>query len=270
MEVVFGSILFDTKIEIAKDFFESINQQDRNDFDILLINDNFNEKELNTLLKQYSKLHIEIVNTNGKLTRYDNRKLLIHEAKKRGYKLLVRGDFDDTFSSNRIRSYIEQYDENYGFFYNDILVNNESMFNDLPKITDDFKIIAQQNYLGEGACAINLDKLDYDFIESLSKGKTIVFDWYLFTRLLLKGLKGKLINNTYTYYRLYENNNVGIASLNEETINREIEVKKLHYFLLQEEDNYYKNLLDKYNNSDNIIINHYDKYNWWQFSKVEE
>lgn len=272
MEVVFGSILFDADYKIADDFFKSLQNQSRDDFSILLINDNFNKELLEEILNDYPSLkkRTEIIDTSGKLTRYENRQKLILEAKKKGFDLLVRGDFDDTFSVNRVDSYIKEFDENYGFFYNDITIHGKSIFDSFPKECKDYKDIGQYNYVGEGACAINLNSLDYDLIDSLNEGKTIVFDWYLFTRFLLAGLKGKFVENADTYYRIYESNNIGTPELNEKTINREIEVKKLHYSLLQNRKEYFKDLLEKYNDPSKIKINKLDKYYWWQFTKVEE
>lgn len=272
MEVVFGSIIFDSNDKMINDFFDTLNNQDRDDFDILLINDHFPKDKLDKVLDKYEKLkkRITLVDVCGKQTFYENRCLLISEAKKRGYDLLVRGDFDDVYGSDKVSSYIKQYDSDYAFFYNDIYVNGSSIFKPMPLICDNYKQIGQYNFVGEGACAINLAKIDDSIIDKLRQGKTNVFDWYLFTTLLLEGLKGKKIDGAYTFYNLYEGNMAGVPIKNIKTINREIEIKRLHYSLLKDRNEYYADLYAKYNDDVNIkVTSDLDKYYWWQFTYVE-
>lgn len=272
MEVVFGSIIFDTDEKMIHDFFDTLTNQDDKDFPILLINDHFPKEKLDKVLDSYSKLkkRITLIDVEGKQTFYENRCELIKEAKKRGYDLLIRGDFDDIYSLDKVSAYKRQFDDSYAFFYNDILVNNESIFETLPTICDDYKQIGQYNFVGEGACAINLHYIDDSLLEKLGQGKTNVFDWYMFTTFLLEGLKGKRVDSTYTFYHLYEGNMAGVPCKNMKTINKEINIKRLHYSLLKDRNDYYKYLDEKYSDEVNIKIkNDLDKYYWWQFTYVD-
>ena len=272
MEVVFGSIVFDTDQEMIDSFFKTVANQDRDDFDVLLINDGLPKEKLDNILDKYESLRnrIIVVDADRDSTFYKNRCQLINEAKNRGYDLLVRGDFDDEFSSDRVSSFINQFDDGYGFFYNDIYLNGESIFKLLPTLCDDYKQIGQYNFVGEGACAINLHYINEALLDKLRRGKTNVFDWYMFTTFLLEGIKGKRIDSGYTFYRIYELNMAGVPLKNYKTITKELGVKRLHYSLLKDKNDYYKDLYEKYNNDANIkITNDIDKYYWWQFTYVD-
>lgn len=272
MEVVFGSIVFDTNQEMIDSFFKTVANQDNNDFDILLINDGLSKKKLEDVLSKYKSLksRVIVVDADENPTFYKNRCQLINEAKKRGYDLLVRGDFDDEFSSDRVSSFIKQFDDDYGFFYNDIYLNNESIFRSLPKFCIDYKQIGQYNFVGEGACAINLHYINEELLKKLREGKTNVFDWYMFTTFLLEGIKGKAIESGYTFYHIYELNMAGVPLKNYKTISKELSIKRLHYSLLRDKNDYYKALYEKYNDDTNIkITSDLDKYYWWQFTYVD-
>lgn len=272
MEVVFGSIIFDTDEEMISDFFDTLSNQDNQEFAILLINDGLPKEKLDSALNKHVSLksRISIVDADEDATFYKNRCQLICEAKKRGYDLLIRGDFDDEFSKDRVNCFIEQFDDEYGFFYNDIYLNGESIFVELPSICDDYKQIGQFNFVGEGACSINLHKINDSLIEKLKLGKTNVFDWYMFTTYLLEGIKGKRIDSGYTFYRIYDGNMAGVPNKNFKTITKEIGVKRLHYSLLKDQNKYYADLYNKYNDDANIKIrNDLNKYYWWGFTYVD-
>jgi hypothetical protein len=95
-----------------------------------------------------------------------------------------------------------------------------------------------------------MKQMSNEFIESLREGKTNVFDWYLFSRILLNGGVGKKINNTVTYYRIYEDNIAGLSSYSLKTVEKEKSIKLLHYKLLEKYDVRYTYLLKKYENID--------------------
>lgn len=271
MKTVFGSILFDEKKEMMISFFDSLNKQTNQDFDILLINDNAPLDNIKQIINTFDNIKDKITIIDSEENkRYSNRIQLIKESKQRGYDLLIRGDFDDTWSINRVDNYIKSYDTNYGFFYNGIVNESyNSVFKDFPKYINDYKEIGQYNFIGESSAGINLNNISYEFIDSLYKGKTIVFDWYLFTRMLLNNIPGKYIDDAYTIYRIWENTAAGIPSLTEKEISKELEYKRIHYDLLKDENAYYYDLYTKYNDSNNIKYNHLDSYYWWNLTYVD-
>ena len=138
----------------------------------------------------------------------------------------------------------------------------------LPNIVYRYEDIGEYNFLGMSNTAVNLNKLDIKFIESLNEYKYDIFDWYFYTRILLLGLKGKKVDNCSTLYRLHANNMVGIAELNKKNIMREIEVKKNHYKILSKYNQYYLEKYYEYQKKDGIIIEEKNsKYYWWNFTK---
>ena len=82
MEVVFGSIIFDTNQEMIDSFFKTVSNQDRDDFDVLLINDGLPKEKLDDVLSKYKSLksRIIVVDADDDATFYKNRCLLINEA----------------------------------------------------------------------------------------------------------------------------------------------------------------------------------------------
>jgi hypothetical protein len=82
-------------------------------------------------------------------------------------------------------------------------------------------LILECNYLGFTNCAININQISREFIDSLYEGRTEIFDWYLFSRILLNGGKGKRINGTATLYRLYDNNIAGIPKHTKKALEKE-------------------------------------------------
>ena len=81
-----------------------------------------------------------------------------------------------------------------------------------------------------------MHSLEIRFINSLASCITPVFDWYLYSRLLLSGLRGSYTPDAKTFYRIHENNMAGIAEQNRQDYERELDVKKMHYALLKDRD----------------------------------
>ena len=139
---------------------------------------------------------------------------------------------------------------------------------ELPDIVYGCEDIGEYNFLGMSNTAVNLNKLDIKFIESLNEYKYDIFDWYFYTRILLLGLKGKKVDDCSTLYRLHANNMVGIAERNKNNIMREIEVKKKHYKILSKYNQYYLEKYYEYQKKDEIMIEEKNsKYYWWNFTK---
>lgn len=77
-------------------------------------------------------------------------------------------------------------------FYNELLdFNGNSIMKELPDYTLNYRDIGQSNYLGISNGAIFLKGISQAFIESLGKVETRIFDWYLYSRLLLNEKKEK-------------------------------------------------------------------------------
>ena len=115
--------------------------------------------------------------------------------------------------------------------------------------------------------SLNLRRLTIDFIDSLKNGKTNVFDWYLYSRLLLRGERGKKVTRGFTLYRIYEDNFAGKCNYNQEAIEKEIAIKKVHFSLLSEYSDYYRMLMDLYETNQVDETNVREDGFWWSLTK---
>lgn len=266
--VVFGSVVYDGAIEFLDDFINSINKQTFDEFDVLLINDNIESNVFEFYANKIIKRRVYIIGPVYTKTPAELRVMLVLEAKKRGYDLLVLGDCDDTFESNRIEYICKKKMQfpNYCFYYNNLcLKNGESCFRKLPNKTLTIDKILQFNYLGLSNNAINISMIDKEWIYTLFEFDSFVFDWYLFSRILLSGGQGILVDDTFTIYRLHENNFVGVGSNSTEMIRKEYIVKKKHYCMLAKYSKQIADLYGKINRVDvkKISSNRAKQGFWW-------
>ena len=241
----FGTVLYFESLIYLREFIDSINSQIEKDFDLVIINDNI---DINILAKFISELKInyKVFNCFEKKSPAELRVDLLRNAKSSGYDLLIMGDCDDIFDKRRVlevkKSYIQN--KNFAFFYNNLLLFDKSKaLKDFPIFTTKIDEILQCNYLGLSNTAINLSFLSDSFIQSLYSCTSFVFDWYLFSRIICNGGKGKYVKDAVTYYRIYENNFAGISS--EKQLKKEWEIKKKHYELMKKYDDRYSKLLEQ-------------------------
>lgn len=230
---VFGSVIYASALNYLEDFIESINKQNCENFDVMFIVDDIDINEVNKYITKIHSHKVFLVDrTSGHNTPAELRVCLIAEAKVRGYELLVIGDCDDTFGTFRIQRIQETYllNPQYAFFYNDLMLQDGTMVMEkLPEQTSSLQSVLQCNYLGLSNSAINLNRVTMEWIESLKECESFVFDWYLFSRLLISEEIGCYVENAPTFYRIYESNFVGINQNSQKMLEKELIVKKCHY-----------------------------------------
>ena len=144
----------------------------------------------------------------------------------------------------------------------------------LPEMTSSIDDILEYNYLGMSNTAINLSGVSDGFLESLSDFKGSVFDWYLFSRIVLNGGVGKHVIDGATCYRLHDGNIAGIREDSEKNIAYELMVKKNHYQLLSRYSRKCEQLAAKY---DTIELDHMKRkksetglHYWWDLIRLED
>lgn len=265
MKIAFGSVAYQNAWKYRMEFIESLNKQTLSKFDLLIINDNVENIDE---LKDLTSLSLTIINKPHPMNISELRIFLLNTAKKLDYDLLILGDFDDKFHERRVERIAESYCEEIGFYYNPLqLFDNHVVFKNLPQKVDTFENILEYNFLGLTNTSINLNFLSTVFINSLYDGNTAIFDWYLFTRILLEGIKGVLVDDAITYYRIHEDNLAGIELTNLISVKKEIEIKCEHYKLLKIYD---PSFLQKYEEYSKVSLNNYSKYlnhetngYWW-------
>lgn len=277
MKVAFGTVVYEQAWQWWSQFVDSINEQSEGAFELLIINDGIELNKIETLKKSLKpRCHIFYAQERTNISQI--RIQLLRQAKQMGYDLLILGDFDDIFSSNRVKEILELWDPKVGFFYHNLQDEYRAdVFCALPKGVFEFEQILEQNFLGLSNTAINLRVLTETFFDSLQPIKTNIFDWYLYAKILLQGKTGRLVEGVYTIYRQQENNLAGIVRDDYESICREIQVKKEHYRLLQKDTSVAAELLAKYEEIERLGVNGWNTYlnkninrYWWANLKVQK
>lgn len=252
-EICFGCVVYKKAADYLPDFFSSLFSQSVDTFDIIILNDNLEKIFLENIISEYSYEKHNIVILDSKAdTPSKLRVELLKSAKERNYKLMIFGDCDDKFSSNRVEKIQIMFMKNksYSFYYNDLKkFDGEMAMQILPEITTKIADIGEYNYLGLSNNAVNLEMLDMVFIESLKEYESNIFDWYFFSRLILNGGTGVKVNGTYTYYRIHDRNIAGLNTLQKESVMREMKIKLQHYGILKQYSGYMDQLYEAYYNS---------------------
>ena len=212
MKIAFLTTIFPMKKQFLIDFFNSLNNQTYDNFDVVVANDgysNFNEIKL-----KYGKLNIvelECSNTPAK-----NREYGINYCIERKYDILIFGDSDDYFSNNRVELALEALNSN------DIVVNDVSLFDNNGTYEDmyisnrlendskvNFNYIKNKNIFGLSNTALKIN-----ILSKVSFDKDLVaVDWYLYKGLLKNGCKAIFTNKAITYYRQHKDNTVGLQAI---------------------------------------------------------
>jgi glycosyltransferase involved in cell wall biosynthesis len=214
------------------EFADSLSHQDFQDFDLVMINDGLDVKQLKVLDQ---KFNCKIIPSTGSFA--GNRNTGFAYLIQCGYRFVIFTDADDLMDKNRLSHCRE------------LLQNNEIVINDLTLITSKGESI-KKNYLAERLgdfkkIQLN-DILDYNIMglgnssarveilnEIIIPEDIEVVDWYLFTMLLKRGHKAVFTSSTSTLYRQHDSNILGFHKPDEANINMLAERKHLHYFHLQ-------------------------------------
>ena len=212
MKIAFLTTIFPMKKQFLIDFFNSLNNQTYDNFDVVVANDgysNFNEIKL-----KYGKLNIvelECSNTPAK-----NREYGINYCIERKYDILIFGDSDDYFSNNRVELALEALNSN-DIVVNDVsLFDNDGTYEDMyisNRLENDSKVnydyIKNKNIFGLSNTALKIN-----ILSKVSFDKDLVaVDWYLYKGLLKNGCKAIFTNKAITYYRQHKDNTVGLQAI---------------------------------------------------------
>lgn len=272
MKILFGSVIYDNAMPFFNTFIESLSRQTMTGFGILLVNDGVStdllEKKLSVLCLKY-----EIISYDIQYTPVQLRIKLLEEAKKRKAEILIIGDADDYFSENRVNEIVKVFykEPACGFVYNELhLFDGSRVMPEMPETINSIADILDYNFLGMSNTALHLLKVSDDFIESLKECDSPVFDWYLFSRLLLAGEYGIKALNAYTYYRIYNGNMAGVIQMSDEAVKREIGIKLKHYRLLENYDHTFRKLADAYLRKNIVFHNNQELYYWWDLTREEK
>ena len=212
-KIAFFSTIFLENKKYIPDFFNSVVDQTYSLFDVVIVNDGYDEQE--QLIEQYSSLNIVILEA-GK-NPIENREKGINYCIEQGYDILIFGDSDDYFSRNRVEKSIELLSK-YSIVVNDLnLFDGSGVYeckyisNRLTNYTEiNYDFIENKNIFGLSNTALNINILG---LVKFNK-ETIALDWVLYKNLLKNGNTAIFTNETTTYYRQYDKNLLGLNSNN--------------------------------------------------------
>ena len=213
-KTVFLTTIFPANKLYVIDFFDSLQQQTYKNFDIVVVNDGFDDFE--GIIKKYSQ-ELNIIELKYSDTAAKNREYGINYCIEKSYDILIFGDSDDYFAKNRIEKSIELLKNN------DIIVNDLSLFDENGIYDEgylshriknrqmiDFEFIKDKNIFGMTNTAIRLSMVSNVSFDS----EIIAIDWYFFTMLLKNRYKAIFTNETVSFYRQHKNNMIGLKSEN--------------------------------------------------------
>lgn len=221
----------------VEEFFMSIKQQTQQNFDLIIVNDGYKDKNLQVLYPEVSI--IELDGTNRIST---NREIGITYAIEQKYEYLLLCDVDDYFSPHRIEKSISS------------IVNVDIVVHDLDIVDANRKVIFEhyfsksidsnvalnpsflltKNIFGFSNTALRVSKL-----QKISFPKDLrIVDWYYFTNLLNEGLKAKFIPEALTEYRQHSGNMIGITTYTLDVFKKLLQLKKKHYSYFMDNPTY--------------------------------
>jgi len=250
-KVAFFSVVFPAIESYLDDYRNSLLTQTFKEFDLVLVNDGFNQEFLLDFFKDFNL----VVLSPGE-TRAKHREVGIRYAKQAGYNYLILGDADDYFSNMRIAISVENLQKE-GV---DIVVNDLTIVNERKEvITQDYfsrrinkstildaEYLVDKNLFGLSNTAIKLTNIHEIRIPSSLK----IVDWFLFSYLLESGAKSLFINHSLTYYRQHECNAIGINKMSVEAFKRQLNLKVDHFMHLSE---FYPKYEEEYKKSLNLL-----------------
>lgn len=276
MKTALSTVIYKQAHPYLQDLLTSVDNQSDKDFDLLIINDNYTKEELEEVETQIRNtvhginIHIEDI-SDKHLSIAGTRIEMLKNAKSLGYDNIVLVDADDTISPTRMESFIKSFelDKDRVFFYNKFVTETgKDVFKTLPDAVEDIKPIAQANFLGLSNTGIRISCLSDDFLDSLNEGAVTVFDWYLFSRIIMDIGTGVYVDNASTIYRIYDDNTAGTTR----DLNKEYDVKTTHYNNLAKRYDYFKQLsakLSKIDKSTLTLSNNHQGY-WWSDISMED
>ena len=213
-KTAFLTTIFEMNKRYLQDFFKSLKNQTYKNFDIIVVNDG--DIDFEKIVKLID-LRLNIIELKIDSSPAKNREYGINYCIDKKYDVLIFGDSDDYFKSNRIEKSLHFLKDS------DIVINDLSLFdkngiyekkylshrlNNLEIVN--FEFIKDKNIFGLSNTAIRLENIKKVNFNS----KTVAVDWYFFKKLLKQGLKAIFINETETFYRQHEHNTTGLRVKN--------------------------------------------------------
>ena len=250
-ESVFFTVVYPQALPYFKDVCDSARSQTRKAFDVVVVNDGCDASVIKT---QLLGLRSTIIDSVGTIA--GNRLLGIDYARQHHYKYLFFSDADDTFTANRFERTIDEFETSGA----DIVVCNLNVANEkcepviecyfsaeIPYDTwIDAAFLSDKNIMGMSNTALRVASVP----NNIAVPDIPIVDWYLFTVLLINGLRARYISDSLVNYRQYSANMIGITHFNVQNFRKLANHKMNHYRLLVE--NGYTQFVDLYSKTEQL------------------
>lgn len=268
--VIYPTPMFDI---FLKDFLENIENQTSHDFDLLLFLDCIPKDKITEKIDNFSNLSqkkiIFLEQSQHILSPQSIRTLIIKEVQKLQYKLLIISDFDEVSDTNRFEETKKHLYRDYDFYFNsfyitDFCFNKKSQTHfyqekKIKKYINQIKPLVKKNFVGLGNIAIKISNPLFSQLPNPTK--ILAYDWFLVTWMVINGLTGMRLDNTYNRYRQHGNSFVGIGEkLCPKKLLLGIKVKKEHYSYFSHLDSNFYKLLDEIIEVEQYILKNEEKY----------
>ncbi|MEW5767136.1 MAG: glycosyltransferase [bacterium] len=236
-------VVFSGIEKFIDEYLSSLEKQTYKDFDLILINDGFAGLDEFKAKYRLNIREIRYEDTPAKI-----REFAINYIKHKGYEYIIFTDSDDFFSENRVEKSIELL-RYYHIVANDLtpvsekgeVLNSLYLSNRIDNRSEiRFDFISDKNIFGFSNTSLRWECLR----EGVGFDKDLIaVDWYLFSTLLKKGCRAVFTNEAVTFYRIYQDNVVGLSSdIDKAKVEKEINVKLLHYKNFSKIDNKFRPL----------------------------
>ncbi|RXI39052.1 family 2 glycosyl transferase, partial [Malaciobacter mytili] len=157
-KIAFLTTIFTMPEEYLYDFFNSLEKQTYKYFDIIIVNDGFNN--LDIFIEKYKELNIFELKGLDNIAK--NRQIGINYCIDNNYDILIFGDSDDYFKENRIMISLDKL-EKYDIVVNDLtlfdkngIIEKQYISNRIENNTEiDFGFIKDKNIFGLSNTAIS-------------------------------------------------------------------------------------------------------------------
>lgn len=193
------------------DFFDSLNLQTFKDFDVVVVNDGYEDFE--TVQKKYENLSIFELPFSD--TPAKNREHGINYCLDQNYDVIIFGDSDDYFSYNRVELSLKM------LIDWDIVVNDVSLFDESGVYEDKYvshrvrnrtaikhNFIQNKNIFGLSNTAVRRKAIGHVIFDE----NLVAVDWAFYKGLLRNGCTAIFTNEMITYYRQHSDNTIGLRA----------------------------------------------------------
>ena len=282
-DTVFVSFVYPSCEKYLPSMFNSLDQQDDNNFDVVLFNDGLRGVE--GICKANLRKPVRVIPLSGNIPNIRTKGLKILQGL--GYENIIFGDADDAFLSNRI-SVSKKLLENNSLVVNDIDVINSASKAVIPNYFQK-RLAANKSFSCDAIFTFNFigftnSSIKASLISELDFPVDLVaIDWALFTKIMLRGVDGFFTNHTNSSYFIHDHSHYNIASPTLDVVLYQAEVRLKHYKYLCESGESFaeefrqsrlmvehlKSELSLYQNDGDISFKVVDNPFWWELPSLE-